>query len=191
MNIIPSSKPYTASPSRQARIEARQELTRLLALPEITEQFTDLRTEISVGEQSTWWSKGLSESTPTFLQHSIAGVRRVHILAADHRTVVVYDHRGGDDWERRAILRDPAQILASVPKKALFPTLPVTPASPKQIATLRKILDLPLDAPLDGLSSAAASRLLDRVLLENEISILFGDAARWIEQEASTPIVAA
>lgn len=191
MNIMPSSKPYTASPSRQARIDARQELNRLLTLPDVTEQLADCRTEVLIGEQSTWWSKGLSADTPTFLEHAIGGVRRVHLLSAGRRTVVVYDHRGGDDWERRAILQKPDQILASLPKKALFPNLPVTPASPKQIATLRKILELPSELALDELSSIAASRLLDRILLENSISALFGDATRWIEQQAASPEIAA
>lgn len=191
MNIIPSSKPYAASPSRQARIDARQELTRLLALPDIADQLHGCRTEVQVGQQTTWWSKGLSDATPTFLQHSIGGVRRVHILASDGRTVIVYDHRGGDDWERRAILNKPEQILASLPKKAMFPSQPTTPASPKQIATLSKILELAPDVSFDGLSSVAASRLLDRILLENSISALFGDATRWIEQQASSPEIAA
>jgi hypothetical protein len=92
----------------------------------------------------------------------------------------VYDSQGRDIWERRALLRESDQILSSLPKRAVVSEIPIVPASEKQVAVLKKVLDLSADEPFPKISSAVASRLIDRVTIERTAAAaLLEDLILW------------
>jgi hypothetical protein len=163
-------------------MDVRNEVERLRTIPDLVDQGTG-RVPITIGGQETFWSRGLSADSPRFLQHTINGTQRIHILAPDNVSVGVYDCQGKDIWERRAILCASDQILASLPKKAFIPEIPTAPATAKQLTVVRKVLDLPADEPLPPMSLAAASRLIDRVTIERALAVgLLDDLKRWVKE---------
>ena len=182
MNITTNPAPYVPSPGKLSRIEAMQELTRLASIPDLRAQDSDCLTEVPFGGLKTYWSRGLGEDVPPFLTHSVKGVKRFHILAADRQTVAVYDRPAPKNLERRALLEDPAEIAASLPQKALNPDVAPKAATDKQIGLLRKVLELPADYHLPVISSLAASRIIDRIMNEGTVALLADDIQAWVAQ---------
>ena len=182
MNITTTNRPYALNASKQARFEALHELTRLQLISDLNTQDDGCRTTIQIGETPTNWSKGLSPATPPFLQHTVDGIKRVHVIDQESLTVAVYDRTAPKTWERRAILETSVGILASLPKKALQAPPASQPATPKQIATVQKLLELPGDRLMPTLSAQAASRILDRILSETSAVELFGDLKRVLAE---------
>jgi hypothetical protein len=137
------------------------------------------RVPVKMADQTVYFSKGMSPLSPLFTQHSVQGARRVHILSHDGKTVGVFDSRGNDTWERRALLHSPEEILASLPKRAFVAEIPVAPASEKQMAVVRKVLEIPAEEALPQMSSLAAGRLIDRVTVEKAAGPLGEDLESW------------
>jgi hypothetical protein len=188
MKILTNNTPYVASPSKMARTQMRQELNRLRNSPDLRAQNEGCRVHVAFADQTVFFSKGLSSESPLFVQHSVQGARRVHILSKDGKTVGVFDSRGSDTWERRALLHFPAEILASLPKRAFVAEIPVVPASEKQIAVVRKVLEIPADEPLPQISSLAAGRLIDRVTVEKAAVQLGDNLESWrVETTVEVP----
>lgn len=185
MNIVTSPKPYVASASKLARLDVQREIARLNAVVDPAEQTAGSRLPLEIGGVATFWSRGLSPHTPVFLQHTVSGVKRVHLLSADKCTVGVYDNATAQTWERRALLRTPEDIVASLPKKAFAAEPSTAPASPKQIGALRKMLELSPSIALPPLSSAAASRLIDRFTVERPVVQLYEDFTRWLKEDVA------
>lgn len=175
MNIINTTRPYVPKPPKQSRIDALRELTRLETTPDLAAQDIDCRTVVSIGGIPTYWSKGLGAETPIYVQHAIGAIKRIHVIDTASNSVAVYDRTANDTWERRAILDRPEEIAASLPKRAINASGVVQPASPKQIATVRKLLEYPADRPMPLLSATAASRIMDRILTEKIVIELAAD----------------
>jgi hypothetical protein len=182
MNITTTTRPYALNASKEARFEALHELTRLQPITDLNTQDDGCRTTIQIGETLTYWSKGLSPATPPFVQHTVNGVKRLHVIDQESLTVAVYDRTAPKTWERRAVLETSVGILASLPKKALQAPPASQPATPKQIATVQKLLELPGDRLMPTLSVQAASRILDRILSETSAVELFGDLKRLLAE---------
>jgi hypothetical protein len=72
-------------------------------------------------------------------------------------------------------------ILAALPKRAMAPPSAEAVASPRQLATLRKILDLPVDHELPALHATAVSLLIDRIVLAKILPPLATDFETWIK----------
>jgi hypothetical protein len=128
----------------------------------------------------TYWSKGLSADTPLFVQHALATTKRLHLVDTASSVVGVYDRTERNTWERRALLENPDEIAASLPSKALNGGAIEDPASVKQIATIRKLLDMPAERPIPPLSALSASRILDRIVTEKAVKELAADFCRWL-----------
>jgi hypothetical protein len=184
MNITTTSRPYALNASKQAHFEALHELTRLQSLPDLNAQDSACRTTIQIGETPTHWSKGLNADIPPFLQHTVNGIKRIHVIDVESMTVGVYDRTAPKAWERRALLQAPLEILASLPKKALQDAPANRPATPKQVETIRKLLEFPSDRPLPEISVMAASRILDRILLKSKAIELYSDLKMAIATQA-------
>jgi hypothetical protein len=180
MKILPNNTPYVASPSKMARTQMRQELNRLRDISDLRLQNEGARAAVEFAGQTVFFSRGLSAESPLFVQHTVQGSRRVHILSKDNKNVGVFDSRGNDTWERRALLYFSAEILASLPKRAFLADVPVAPASEKQIAVVRKVLEIPADEPLPLISSLAAGRLIDRVTVEKAAFLLAENLESWL-----------
>jgi hypothetical protein len=56
------------------------------------------------------------------------------------------------------------------------------PASEKQMAVIRKVLEIPANEPLPPVSSLAAGRLIDRVTVEKAAVSLAEDLERWLTE---------
>jgi hypothetical protein len=165
----------------------RQELNRIRNISDPRMQTEGARVSVTFSNQTVYFSKGLSSESALFLQHTIQGTRRVHVLSADRNAVAVFDSRGNDAWERRALLRSPDEILASLPKRAFLAEIPVNPATEKQLAVIRKVLEIPAEEQMPMISSAAAGRLIDRVTVEKAVALLLEDLGRW-EDETTVPV---
>jgi hypothetical protein len=175
MNIIENTHPYIPKPARQAQIEARQELQRISAIPDLLQQDRDSRVAITIGGVASWWSRGLSPDTPVFIQHAIGTIKRLHLIDPATTAVGVYDRMAKETWERRAILEKPEAILASLPAKALSERAAGQPASARQVAVVSKLLEIPPDQPMPVLSAISAGRLLDRIVTEKVAVALSAD----------------
>jgi hypothetical protein len=188
MKILTNPAPYVPSPSAVARSDIRLELRRLASIPDLMGQDSACRgNAVEFGGTTVYFSKGISVNSPLFVQHTTQGVKRVHILSPDRNIVGVFDNRGRDAWERRALLRSASEILTSLPKRAFVTdTLPVQ-ASEKQMAVVRKILEVPAEEALPVISSRAAGRLIDRITVEKAAAELAEDLIRW-ESETTVPI---
>ena len=57
----------------------------------------------------------------------------------------------------------PAEIVVRLPKRAFVADIAPVPASEKQMAVIRKVLEIAANEPLPPVSSLAAGRLIDRV----------------------------
>jgi len=192
MKILTAITPYVASPSRVAQTQMRQELNRLKNIPDLSAQNEGCRVSAKFAEQTVFFSRGLAPESPLFVQHSLQGTRRVHILSRDCKTVGVFDSRGNETWERRALLYFPGEILASLPKRSFVVDIPLVPASEKQMAVIRKVLEIPAEEPLPQISGLAAGRLIDRVTVEKAAFLLAEDLERWLaESVLDVPGVAA
>ena len=180
MNIIDTTRPYTPPPGKQAKIDALQELHRIGSIADLADQDRDSRVPIQIGDLTTYWSKGLGANTPLFVQHPIELTKRIHLYDTASSSVAVYDRTGKNVWERRGILNKPDEIAASLPRKALSGCGIGEPASLKQVATVRKLLDLPADRPMPAMSALSASRILDRIVTEKSVVELGADFQRWL-----------
>jgi hypothetical protein len=179
---------YTPNKSRLSRVEVARELARLQKL-DLAEQNKGNRTPVSIGDVTTYWSCGVSEASPAFLESSTGpstGVKRLHIHLPEEGVVGVYEKRERNIWERRALLpiTDPERILVSLPKKALIPDTSTALATPAQLSVIRKNLELLPDAPMQPMTAASVSRLIDRLTVEKDLVELLADAKEW----ASGPI---
>ena len=183
MNIIKEIRtPYVPSASRQAVVETKLELARMQGQSPAEQITSAARHPVDIGGTVTYWSRGISKSTPFFVQHSpspSSGIKRVHILLGD--TVVVYDRRDQKNWERRALfpLSEAEAILASLPKKALSSEVSSALATPAQLAVIAKNLGMSAES-LPPLSALAVSRLIDRLSCERDIAELVVDAREWV-----------
>lgn len=180
MNINNTTRPYIPPPGKQSRIDALKELRRIESIPDLADQDRESRVPIMIRGLSTYWSQGLCAETPHFVQHAIGLTKRIHLIDTASSTVGVYDRTGKDSWERRAILEKPEEIGASLPRKALNGGAIGEPASANQIATVRRLLDLPPDRPMPPLSAITASRILDRIVSEKAVIELGLDFQRWL-----------
>jgi len=180
MNIIETNRPYVPPASKQARIDALQELRRLETIPDYADQDRNCRVPVMIQDLTTYWSKGLCADTPLFVQHAIATTKRLHLVDTASSVVGVYDRTERNTWERRALLEDPDEIAASLPNKALNGGAMGDPASVKQIAAIRKLLDMPAERPIPLLSALSASRILDRIVTEKAVKELAADFCRWL-----------
>ena len=180
MHIIENTHPYIPKPAKQAQVEARQELQRIAATPDLLQQDRGARVTITIGGVATWWSQGLSPDTPVFIQHAIGTVKRIHLIDPATLAVGVYDRMAKETWERRAILERPEEILASLPAKALSERAAGQPASARQIAVVSKLLEIPADQPVPRLSAIAAGRLLDRIVTEKVVIVLSADFRNFL-----------
>jgi hypothetical protein len=180
MNIIDANRPYLQAPAKQSRIDALQELGRIETIPNFADQDRESSVMVMIRDLATYWAKGLGAETPLFVQHTAGVTKRVHLIDSASLMVAVYDCTGKDTWERRAILEDPEVIRASLPKRALSNASLGQPASLKQIAAVRKLLELPADRPMPALSAMSASRIMGRIVAENSVKELAADFRRWL-----------
>jgi hypothetical protein len=187
MKIVTNNTPYVASPSKMARTQMRQELNRLRNTRDLSMQDEGCRVPVKIGDQTVYFSKGIAPDSPLFLQHTVQGTRRVHILSKDSETIAVFDGRGNDTWERRALLRSPGEILASLPKRAFVVDIPTVPATENQLDVIRRVLEIPAEETMPVISIRAAGRLIDRVTVEKAAVQLAEDLVRW-EIETTVPV---
>jgi len=180
---------YIPNRSRLARVEVARELERLQTIG-LAEQNSGSRIPVQIGDMTTFWSLGISKTSPAFLENGVGpsspGMKRLHIYLPHESVVAIYDKRDRNTWERRALLPlgDAEKILASLPKKALNSETTTSLATPAQLAVVRKNLELPSDAPLAPMTAASVSRLIDRLTVEKDLVELQVDATEW----ASGPI---
>ena len=192
MNINKEIKgPYAPSPSKLMRADIKQEFERLKRL-DLKDQVVGLREPVEIGTATVYFSKGISKESPVFLEHtprSSDGLKRIHILVES--AVAVYDKVDRDNYQRRALLSldNPEAILASLPAKALKEEISTSLASPSQLNVIRKNLGIPADEPLPPMSSAAISRIIDRMMTERDLPALLADTNDWAR--VATPSLAA
>jgi hypothetical protein len=66
------------------------------------------------------------------------------------------------------------------PQAAFLAEIPVVPAGDKQIAVVRKVLEIPADEPMAPISSLTVGRLIDRVTVEKAAFLLGKDLESWL-----------
>lgn len=181
MTIVTSSAPLVVHPSRAAKAEALTELKRLESIS-LSQQADEGRQVILIANVPTYWTVPVSPSLPAFIASTTGRDRRL-ILRASDGNFAIYEGNGSQ-WARRALTQRPDFLLAVLPRRALTPADPQSVATAKQLAAIRKFLDLSADSPLPPLHSVAVGRLIERILIERYLPEVVADLHRWVEERA-------
>lgn len=183
MKILPAPERFELTASRQKQFDALEALQRLVAERDLSAQATSVRQTVLIANVPTYWSRPFEAEGLPYLTTMSDGIHRLFLVDPGSLTVALYDG-GRATWRRRVLTRRPEMILAALPRRAL--TLPVTDGttSARQLATLRKVLDLPVDHELPALHPAAVSTVIDRVVLGKVIPPLVADFQSWMEADA-------
>lgn len=185
MKIIHANEPFKLSPSRQAQADALAALHAHMREPNLAIQVQAARQPITIGDVVTYWSIPVVAGLPPYVTTMSGGARRLLIASADKSDFAIYDG-GGDLWRCCVVTRRPEIILASLPRRALLPPPPNAEATSRQLATMRKLLDMPPDKELPRLHAAVVSRVIERFVVERSLPALVADFNQWLEDREAT-----
>jgi hypothetical protein len=176
--VTPAEDTYQPKLPRLAKGQALAELHRLGQLP-LAEQERECIREILIVGTTTRWSRPLNRDAVPF--KNIRGTKSHRLLIWDDETSSLAAYQSvpeNNEWLRILFTADPAAILAEMPKNMLSGSVPQRTATEAQIAALRKLLELPATVEMPTLHITAASRLMDRILIENTVATLSSDLTR-------------
>lgn len=176
--VTPAEETYKPKLPRLAKGQALAELHRLGLLP-LAEQERECIREIVIAGTTTRWTRPLNRDAVPF--KNIRGAKSHRLLIWDDQTSSLgayYAVPANNEWRRVLFTADPAAILAEIPKTMFSGSVPQRTATEAQVAALRKLLELPATVEMPTLHIAAASRLMDRILIENTVATLRSDLTR-------------
>lgn len=180
MKILPVTEPFELTESRRKHCDALEALHRLIKEPDLATQAQSAREVVRIGGVPTYWSPPFAEGLPPYISTVSNGAQRMFVVDLTHLNVALYEG-ARDLWARRMLTARPEMILSALPKRAMVLPMAEAVASPRQLATLRKILDLPADHELPPLHATAVSALIDRVVLAKILPPLVTDFEAWIK----------
>lgn len=180
MKILPVTEPFELTKSRRKHCDALEALQRLINKPDLTTQAQSAREVVRIGGVPTYWSPSFAGGLSPYISTVSNGAQRLFVVDPTHLNVALYEG-GRDTWTRRMLTTRPEMILAALPKRAMALPSAEAVASPRQLTTLRKILDLPVDHELPALHAAAVSLLIDRIVLAKILPPLVTDFEAWLK----------
>lgn len=186
MSVIPAEGTYQSKASRLSKTHALTELHRLGALP-LPEQEKESRIEIRIGGVITRWTRPVARDAIPHRSIRTGPLPRLAIYDHQTESVALYERTAPREWKRLLFTSEPAEMLAALPKRITDDWAPDRTATPSQLAAIRKLLEIPPATDLPPLHFAAASRIMERVLIEGTVTTLRLDLNRMrapLPQEA-------
>lgn len=180
MKILPATEIFQLTKSRRKQFDALEALQRFIKKDTLAAQAQDVRQTVMIGGVPTYWSPPFVAEAPPYITTMSEGIKRLFLVDPKTLNVALYEG-GGDLWQRRVLTQQPEMILAALPRRALSMPAGDEVASARQLATLRKVLDLPVDHELPILHSAAVSLVIDRVVLTKALMPIAADFEAWIK----------
>lgn len=177
MSVTPSEGTYQSKASRLAKAHALTELHRLGALP-LPEQEKESRIEIKIGGVLTRWTRPVARDAIPHRSIRTGQLSRLAIYDEPSQSVALYELAAPRDWRRLLFTSDPAEMLAALPKRITDAWAPNRAATVNQMTALRKILEIDDTTELPPLHFSAASRIMERVLIEGTVATLRLDLNR-------------
>jgi len=178
LGVIPAEETYQAKPAKLAKGQALTELNRLGQMP-LAAQSQECVLEITIAGTPTHWTRPIGRDAVPYKNSRSSKGRRLLIWDASTASIAVYESvPANNEWRRVLFTSDPAMILAELPKSMLSASDAKRAATDAQLSALRKLLDLPANASIPPLHISAASRLMDRILIENTVTTLRLDLNR-------------
>lgn len=180
MNIFPAIEPFELSPSRRARRDAFSILDRAARDTDLAIQAQNLHHEAVIGGIPTRWSRLPYDGAPSYIATKEGGIDRIVILDTGSLNVGIFD--GHDDvWRRRVLTCLPGLVLAALPKASFSPFDSRAIASPIQLHTILRLLNLPPTVPLPRLHAAVASMVIQQIVFAKVFVKLVSDFRTWTE----------
>lgn len=180
MQISPATAPFELTQSRRKQCDNLEALHRLISTGDLAAQAQGARHIISIHGIPTYWSPSFAPGLSPYISTVLNGAQRLFLVDCAHRHVALYEG-AREHWTRRVLTDRPELILSALPRRAMTPPSADAVASPRQLATLLKILDLPANHELPALHAASVSLLIDRVVLAKILPPIVADFEAWIK----------
>ena len=180
ITIITSRQPFQVATGRLAQSKLVTALKQFGDL-DLEAQASGARRAITLSGVTTYWTEPFTPGLPPYILLKQTQNLRVFLLGDDNESIGVYDG-AKKDWERRAIGRSPEWVHAVLPKRAFGAPDSAALATPRQLSTIRRVLNLAPDFEIPPLHIASASRLLDCVTFEKILPELVEDFSGWLTE---------
>ena len=180
MQISPATAPFQLTQNRRKQCDNLEALHRLINTGDLAAQAQSARHIIPIRGITTYWSPSFAPGLSPYISTVLNGAQRLFLIVPAHLHVALYEG-ARDHWTRRMLTDNPEMILSALPKRAMAPPSADAVASPRQLATLLEILDLPANHELPALHAASVSLLIDRVVLAKILPPNVADFVTWIK----------
>lgn len=181
MKIFPVTEPFQLNPSRSKRRDAHAILQRAARdVGNLATQALNAHNVVIIGGVPTYWSPLPYKGAPSYISTKDGGIERLIFLDTDPLNVGIFD--GIEDlWRRRVLTCLPELVLATLPKSAFKPFDDQAIASPVQLATILRLLNLPPGLSLPRLHATVASLIIQRFVFADVFPKLVDDFHIWTE----------
>lgn len=163
---LPSSSPASTVPRNPvAHGEVLAALGRL-ATTSLAQQARDTRLEISLDGVPTYWRRPVSAVVPAFQVFSRGDKAHLQIWHRKDQALLQFLRGPDSRWALDRRITAAADMIPMMPVSAFVLPEGEAEATPAQLEALRRMLQLSSEQKLPRLHRLAATRLLDRLLLE-------------------------
>jgi hypothetical protein len=180
MKISTAIEPFPLSPSQRARRNAFAILNRAARDTDLATQAQNLHHVSEIGGISTRWSRLPYEGAPSYIATKDGGIDRIILMDTGSLNVGIFDGHQ-DLWRRRVLTCLPELVLATLPKASFAPFDSRAIASPIQLNTIIRLLNLPPTVPLPRLHAAVASLVIQQIVFSKVFVKLVSDFRTWTE----------
>lgn len=180
MTIIHANEPIELSRNQTARRAAHAILQRAARETDVATQASNAHDVVVIGGVPTKWSPPPYEGAPRYIATMDGGNERFIFIDPDPLNVAIFDGRD-DLWRGRVLTCLPELVLAVLPKPAVMPFGSNAIASPAQLATILRLLNLPPSLSLPRLHTTVASLIIQRIVFAKIFPKLVADFRAWTE----------